>query len=147
MVASDSITNMGVDSVSLSQVIFSFGVAPEYEPYDVVESEIWQKYAQGLASCSRSYLIDGTTQIGKSPAMPPPIWKKPTPAPVESSLFWQEKVAMYSMPLFTMFALASPTFTCEAKMLPNVESSCPGTTTRRRALAAASSQHSSGLPW
>jgi hypothetical protein len=26
-------------------------------------------------------LIDGTTQIGKSPAMPPPIWKKPTPAP------------------------------------------------------------------
>jgi len=43
MVASDSITNMGVSAVSLSQVIFSFGVAPEYEPYDVVESEIWQK--------------------------------------------------------------------------------------------------------
>ena len=32
MVASDSITNMGVSLVSLSQVIFSFGVAPEYEP-------------------------------------------------------------------------------------------------------------------
>jgi hypothetical protein len=32
IVASDSITNIGVSSVSLSQVIFSFGVAPEYEP-------------------------------------------------------------------------------------------------------------------
>ena len=32
MVASDSITNIGVNLVSLSQVIFSFGVAPEYEP-------------------------------------------------------------------------------------------------------------------
>jgi hypothetical protein len=29
MVASDSITNMGVSLVSLSQVIFSLGVAPE----------------------------------------------------------------------------------------------------------------------
>jgi len=35
--------NIGVSAVSLSQVIFSFGVAPEYDPYDVVESEIWQK--------------------------------------------------------------------------------------------------------
>ena len=43
MVASDSITNMGVFWVNLSQVIFSLGVAPEYEPYEVVESEIWQK--------------------------------------------------------------------------------------------------------
>src|SRR3954453_8887778 len=81
MVASDSMTNMGVVSVSLSQVIFSLGVAPEYEPYEVVESEIWQKYAHGLAGCSRSYLSEGTTQMGKSPAMPPPIWKKPTPCP------------------------------------------------------------------
>jgi hypothetical protein len=32
IVASDSITNIGVSLVSLSQVIFSFGVAPEYEP-------------------------------------------------------------------------------------------------------------------
>ena len=29
MVASDSITNIGVSAVSLSQVIFSLGVAPE----------------------------------------------------------------------------------------------------------------------
>src|SRR6185503_9308975 len=88
IVASDSMTNIGVSSVSLSHVIFSLGVAPEYDPYDVVESEIWQKYAHGFTGCSRSYLIDGTTQIGKSPAMPPPIWKKPTPAPVDSSLYW-----------------------------------------------------------
>ena len=32
IVASDSMTNIGVFSVSLSQVIFSFGVAPEYDP-------------------------------------------------------------------------------------------------------------------
>ena len=73
IVASDSMTNIGVRSVSLSQVIFSLGVAPEYEPYDVVESLIWQKYAHGFTRFPRSYLIDGTTQIGKSPAMPPPI--------------------------------------------------------------------------
>lgn len=43
IVASDSIMNLG-DSVSnFPQVIFSLGTAPEYEPYDVVESEIWQK--------------------------------------------------------------------------------------------------------
>ena len=40
MVASHSMTNIGVSLVSLSHVIFSLGVAPEYEPYDVVESEI-----------------------------------------------------------------------------------------------------------
>ena len=50
MVASDSMTNIGVSAVSLSQVIFSFGVAPEYKPYDVIESDIWQKYDQGRAS-------------------------------------------------------------------------------------------------
>src|SRR6185503_13670372 len=57
-VASDSMTNIGVSAVSLSQVIFSFGVAPEYDPYEVVESEIWQKYAQGLTGRSRSYFTD-----------------------------------------------------------------------------------------
>ena len=46
IVASDSITKRGVSMPSLPQVIFSFGMAPEYEPYDVVESEIWQKYPQ-----------------------------------------------------------------------------------------------------
>jgi hypothetical protein len=30
--ASDSITNLGVSIPSFSQVIFSFGIAPEYEP-------------------------------------------------------------------------------------------------------------------
>ena len=32
IVASDSITNFGVSTASLPQVIFSFGTAPEYEP-------------------------------------------------------------------------------------------------------------------
>ena len=40
IVASDSITNRGVLTASLPHVIFSFGIAPEYEPYEVVESEI-----------------------------------------------------------------------------------------------------------
>ena len=53
---------------------------------------------------------------------------------------------MYSMPLFTICALHSPNFTCDAKMLPKVESSWPGTTIGRFAFAAASSQHSSGFP-
>jgi hypothetical protein len=30
----------GVVVLNLPQVIFSFGIAPEYEPYEVVESEI-----------------------------------------------------------------------------------------------------------
>lgn len=43
MVASDSTINFGVLISSLPQVIFSLGTAPEYDPYEVVESEIWQK--------------------------------------------------------------------------------------------------------
>src|SRR5215217_1609775 len=44
MLASDSMMYFGVSTASFPHVIFSFGTAPEYEPYDVVESEIWQKY-------------------------------------------------------------------------------------------------------
>ncbi len=43
MVASDSTINFGVWISNLPQVIFSLGTAPEYEPYEVVESDIWQK--------------------------------------------------------------------------------------------------------
>ncbi len=43
MVASLSTIYFGVCISSLPQVIFSFGTAPEYEPYEVVESDIWQK--------------------------------------------------------------------------------------------------------
>ena len=43
MVASDSTIYLGVSISSLPQVIFSFGTAPEYDPYEVVESDIWQK--------------------------------------------------------------------------------------------------------
>ena len=45
IVASDSITNRGVSTLSFPHVIFSFGTAPEYDPKLVVESLIWQKYA------------------------------------------------------------------------------------------------------
>jgi hypothetical protein len=40
IVASDSIMNFGVSISSLPHVIFSFGMAPEYDPKLVVESEI-----------------------------------------------------------------------------------------------------------
>lgn len=43
MVASLSTINLGVDISNFPQVIFSLGTAPEYEPYDVVESDTWQK--------------------------------------------------------------------------------------------------------
>src|SRR5579884_429373 len=43
MVASDSMINRGVSTLSFPQVIFSLGTAPEYEPKLVVESLIWQK--------------------------------------------------------------------------------------------------------
>src|SRR5437763_1876037 len=43
IVASDSITNRGVSTLSFPHVIFSLGTAPEYEPKLVVESLIWQK--------------------------------------------------------------------------------------------------------
>jgi hypothetical protein len=43
IVASDSMMNRGVSTLSLPHVIFSFGTAPEYEPKLVVESLIWQK--------------------------------------------------------------------------------------------------------
>ena len=71
--------NAGVSGASFPHVIFSPGTAPEYEPYEVVESEIWQKYPQsGTSVRRRSWWSIGTTQIGKSPAIPPPIWKNPT---------------------------------------------------------------------
>ena len=43
IVASDSIMNFGVSTLSLPHVIFSLGTAPEYDPKLVVESLIWQK--------------------------------------------------------------------------------------------------------
>jgi hypothetical protein len=43
IVASDSIIYFGVSTLSLPQVIFSLGTAPEYDPKLVVESLIWQK--------------------------------------------------------------------------------------------------------
>lgn len=43
MVASLSMMNLGVVMSNLPHVIFSLGTAPEYDPYEVVESDIWQK--------------------------------------------------------------------------------------------------------
>ena len=44
-----------------------------------VSPEVYQKL--------RDVYNIGTTQIGKSPAIPPPIWKKPTPFPPEFAVY------------------------------------------------------------
>src|SRR3989338_9940585 len=53
---------------------------------------------------------------------------------------------MYSMPDFAILAEVRPSFTCEAKILPKVESSYPGTTIGILFSAAAKSQHSDARP-
>ena len=40
IVASLSMTNIGVSTFNFSHVIFSFGGAPEYDPYEVILSDI-----------------------------------------------------------------------------------------------------------
>src|SRR5688572_16843920 len=98
IVASDSMMYFGPFASSLPHVIFSLGTAPEYEPYDVVESLIWQKYCHFFTSRSRSCTSIGTTQMGKSPAMPPPIWKKPMSAVFCASVYQSASTCMYSRP-------------------------------------------------
>src|SRR4029079_13381748 len=99
IVASDSITNRGVSTFSFPHVIFSFGTAPEYEPKLVVESLIWQKYAHsGTGVLTTSWFNIGTTQIGKSPAMPPPIWKKPMGESFDTRRYQFASSIMYSIP-------------------------------------------------
>src|ERR1700722_5367849 len=120
-------TNRGVAASSFPQVIFSLGTAPLYEPYDVVLSEIWQKYPHRRHFSRRSCVISGTTQMGKSPAMPPPIWKKPTDCVLV--FFWYHSInaAICSRPDFTTWKLeTSPRTVLATKILPSVESSHPG---------------------
>src|SRR5206468_12768536 len=76
IVASDSIINFGVSTLSFPHVIFSLGTAPEYDPKLVVGSLIWQtSLHSGTGSRSTSWFNIGTTQIGKWAAMPPTIAK------------------------------------------------------------------------
>src|SRR5690606_29838603 len=67
----------------------------------------------------------GTTQIGKSPAIPPPICKNPTPFPPDLARYHSVRYTMYSIPLFTVDAFSSPFITYDVYMLPVVESSHP----------------------
>ncbi len=86
----------------------------------------------------------GTTQMGKSPAMPPPIWKKPMPSVPAFSVYQSARNIMYSMPLFIMPGLQSPLKQWPAKMLPKVLSSQPGQMMGRLRSAAATIQLSFG---
>ena len=83
-------------------ILHSFGTAPEYEPQLVVESLIWQKYAHsGTCSRCKSWCSIGTTQIGKSPAMPPAIWKNPSGVFAVVFVYHSASSIMYSMPVRT----------------------------------------------
>ena len=87
----------------------------------------------------------GTTQIGKSPAIPPPIWKKPIDACFEVVVYQCASAIMYSIPVRTVWTLPIvPLRQCDAKMFPLVESSQPGTKIGRSRSAAARSQESAG---
>src|SRR5690606_1044479 len=88
-----------------------------------------------------SCLIRGTTQIGKSPAIPPPIWKKPIEDFAEVSLYQSINLFMYSRPVLTVRIESTLLFlTCPTNILPSVESSQPGTKMGRFFSAAASNQ-------
>ena len=70
---------------------------------------------RGVSSRCRSCCSIGTTQIGKSPAMPPPIWKKPMEDFWQVSPYQSASIIMYSMPLRTVCTfLMSPTMLCAA---------------------------------
>src|ERR1700675_1777307 len=99
--AADSITNRGVAAYNIPHLIFSSGTAPLYERYDVVLSQIWQKYPHRRHFSRRSWVISGTTQMGKSPAMPPPIWKKPIDSLAEFCRYHPIRQAICSTPDFT----------------------------------------------
>ncbi len=101
-----------------------------------------------MPSRRRSWWSIGTTQIGKSPAMPPPIWKNPTGLFGAVFVYHSARNCMYSMPVLTVWTFfTSPSMQCAAKMLPSVESSQPGTKIGRFFSAAARSHESLGSIW
>ena len=77
MVASDSIINLGVSMSNFPQLIFSLGGAPEYPPYDDLDSLICANHFQRFTFIPTSCSNIGTTQIAKSPAIPPPTCNIP----------------------------------------------------------------------
>src|SRR5690606_23776900 len=99
---------------------------------------------KGTSSHSKSWYIIGTTQIGKSPEIPPAIWKKPTPFPSELARYHSVRYIMYSIPDFTVEAFKLPLITLAAKIFPVVESSQPGHTIGKFFSAAATIQESFG---
>ena len=69
--------------------------------------------------------------MAKSPAMPPPIWKKPTDGLSSSAPLLASYHSMScwncSVPVFTqVWCFTFPIITVAEKMLPVVESSQPG---------------------
>jgi hypothetical protein len=101
----------------------------------------------------RSWWSIGTTQIGKSPAMPPPIWKKPIePSPLFSCLavfvyHAGELGHVLDAGAHRVDVLDVARDDVAANMLPRVESSQPGTMIGRFFSQAASSQEFFGSIW
>src|SRR5215470_16051485 len=83
--------------------------------------------------------------MGKSPAMPPPIWKKPTEDFGAVDRYHSARHIIVSMPPLTVWGLLTlPSMQRAAKTLPSVESSQPGTKIGRFFSQAASIQLSFG---
>ena len=107
--------------IDFTHVIFSLGGAPEYPPYEGRDSDVVEPWPQFYLV--RDLLSIGTTQIGKSPAIPQSAkgeWWSLIKIP-------RCKVFMYSIPEWTQSASITPSIERAAKMLPMVESSQPGT--------------------
>jgi hypothetical protein len=76
----------------MDQVIFSLPPAPEYEPYDMGDEPISMNPAQSrMLWWRKSCLRDGTTQMGKSAAMPPPSCKKAMGCFLDCSMYQSYK--------------------------------------------------------
>ena len=83
--------------------------------------------------------------MGKSPAIPPPIWKNPIERSLDASWYQRASSIMYSTPDRTTDELEIFSIMHEAaNMLPRVESSHPGTKIGRFFSAAARSQECAG---
>lgn len=84
--------------------------------------------------------------MGKSPAIPPPIWKKPSGESEAVDRYQVASSIMYSIPDFTTWGLFTfPFRQCEAKMFAEVLSSHPRTNIGRFFSQAATSRLSAGL--
>ena len=128
IVASDSMMKRGVSTSSLPQVIFSFGRRAAVRAVRGRRlGDLAEVAPERDVSRRRSWCISGTTQIGKSPAMPPPIWKKPSRRCLVGLLVpVDQRAHVLDAALHDAAVDVAARCTAATNMLPSVESSQPG---------------------